>query len=57
LVDGEVVGTWRRAEATVTLETWRRLSRPQRDAVQMEVESIPLPDPGRPIVVRWAGRA
>jgi hypothetical protein len=57
LVDGEVVGTWRRAEATVTIEPWRRLSRPQRDAVQMEAESIPLPDPGRPIVVRWAGRA
>jgi hypothetical protein len=57
LVDGEVVGTWRRAEATVTIEPWRRLSRQQRDAVQMEAESIPLPDPGRPIVVRWAGRA
>ena len=57
LVDGEVVGTWRRAEATVTIEPWRRLSRPQRDAVQLEAESIPLPDPGRPIVVRWAGRA
>jgi hypothetical protein len=57
LVDGEVVGTWRRAETTVTIEPWRRLSRPRRDAVQMEAESIPLPDPGRPIVVRWAGRA
>jgi hypothetical protein len=41
----------------VTIEPWRRLSRQQRDAVQMEAESIPLPDPGRPIVVRWAGRA
>jgi len=57
LVDGEVVGTWRRAETTVTIEPWRRLSRRRRDAVQMEAESIPLPDPGRPIVVRWAGRA
>lgn len=53
LVDGELVGTWRRAQGTVTVQTWRRLSRSARDAVEIEAESLPLPGlPGR-IVVRW----
>jgi hypothetical protein len=50
LVKGEVVGTWRRADETVTVQTWRRLSRAARDAVEAEATSLPLP--GR-IVVRW----
>jgi len=53
LVKGEVVGTWQRAEATVTVQTWRRLSRAARDAVQAEAESLPLPGLGGRIVVRW----
>jgi hypothetical protein len=53
LVEGELVGTWRRAQETVTIQTWRRLSRAARDAVEAEAESLPLPGiPGR-IVVRW----
>jgi hypothetical protein len=55
LVEGEVVGTWRRAEATVTVQPWRRLSRAARDAVEMEAGSLPLPGiEGQHIVVRWA---
>jgi hypothetical protein len=53
LVKGEVVGTWRRAEATVTVQAWRRLSRAARDAVEAEAESLPLPGFGGRIVVRW----
>lgn len=53
LVDGELVGTWRRAHATVTVRTWRRLSRAVRDAVEAEAASLPLPDLRGPIVVRW----
>jgi winged helix DNA-binding protein len=53
LVKGEVVGTWRRAEATVTVQAWRRLSRPARDAVEAEAVSLPLPGLGGRIVVRW----
>jgi hypothetical protein len=37
------------------MQRWRRLSRAERDAVQAEAESLPLPLPrveGR-IVVRW----
>jgi Winged helix DNA-binding domain len=55
LVGGELAGTWRRAQETVTIQTWRRLSPAARDAVQAEVESLPLPGLGRRIVVRWDG--
>jgi len=53
LVEGEVVGTWRRAETTVTVQAWRRLSRAARGAVEAEAESLPLPGLGGRIVVRW----
>jgi len=53
LVGGEIVGTWRRAQGTVTVQTWRRLSRAERDAVEMEASSVPLPGIEGRIVVRW----
>jgi len=52
LVEGEIVGTWRRAHETVTIETWRRLTRAARDAVEVEAESLPLPGVQGRIVVR-----
>jgi hypothetical protein len=53
LVEGELVGTWRRARGTMTLQTWRRLSGVARDGVEAEVESLPLPGIREQIVVRW----
>jgi hypothetical protein len=53
LVDGELAGTWRRAQNTVEVHTWRRLSRAARDAVEAEAESLPLPDIRGQIVVCW----
>lgn len=53
LVDGEIVGTWRRAMGTVTIQTWRRLTGRARDAVAAEAGSLPLPDLRGPITVRW----
>ena len=53
LVDGEIVGTWRRADEKVTVQPWRRLPRAARDAVVAEAESLPLPGIERRIVVRW----
>jgi hypothetical protein len=53
LVDGEIVGTWRRALGTVTIAAWRRLSRAAREAVEAEAASLPLPDIRGPVVVRW----
>jgi len=53
LVNGEIVGTWRRAHGTVTIQTWRRLSRAARQAVETEADSLPLPGVEGQIVVRW----
>jgi hypothetical protein len=53
LVEGEVVGTWRRAGGTVSVQTWLRLSRAARDAVETEVASLPLPDNRGQAVLRW----
>ena len=53
LVGGEVVGTWRRANAVVAVQTWRRLSTAERQAVEAEAESLPLPGLNGQIVVRW----
>jgi hypothetical protein len=53
LVDGEVAGTWRRAGAALTVRRWRPLSGTERDAVEAEAASLPLPGiPGR-VAVRW----
>ena len=46
LVAGEIVGTWRRADAALTIELWRRLSAKERDEVEAEAESMPLPGIG-----------
>jgi hypothetical protein len=53
LVEGEIIGTWRRAHETVTIQTWRRLTRAARAAVEAEAASLPLPDIEGRIVVRW----
>ena len=55
LLGGEVAGTWRRANAALTVQPWRRLSPAERDAVAAEAASLPLPGTGRRIVVRWDG--
>ena len=53
LVEGEIVGTWRRAEHVLTIQPWRRLSRAQRGAVEVEAGSLPLPGINRPMDIRW----
>lgn len=53
LVDGEPAGTWRRADATVAVEPWRRLTAPETDAVEAEAASLPLPGVAGAITVRW----
>lgn len=55
LVGGEVVGTWRRAKAVVDVTPWRKLSAGERDAVEAEAASLPLPDVSITPTVRWAG--
>jgi hypothetical protein len=51
LVAGNVVGTWRRAGRTMTVQAWQRLSRSAQDAVVAEAEALPL---GERVVVHWS---
>jgi hypothetical protein len=38
----------------MAIQAWRRLSRAEREAVEAEAESLPLPGlEEKPIVVRW----
>jgi hypothetical protein len=53
LVNGEIVGTWRRANADLTIETWRQLATREREAVEIETASLPLPGLTSAIRVRW----
>ena len=53
LVDGEIRGTWRRAHDAVTIETWGRFSQAERQAVEAEAASLPLPGIRGPVGVRW----
>jgi hypothetical protein len=53
LVEGEIRGTWRRAQHTVRIDAWARLSRGARDAIEAEAGSLPLPGLDRPIEVVW----
>jgi winged helix DNA-binding protein len=53
LVEGEIVGTWRRSHATIAIETWRRLSRAARETIETEAASLPLPGTEGRIVVVW----
>jgi Winged helix DNA-binding domain len=55
LVAGEIVGTWRRAKADLSIQSWRRLTRAERDVVETEAQSLPLPGIEREIAVRWDG--
>ena len=53
LVEGEIVGTWRRDREHVTIGVWKPLSLSAREAVEAEAAALPLPDMRGPIVLRW----
>jgi hypothetical protein len=54
LVEGEIRGTWRRAQHTVQIDAWARLTREMRDAVEAEASTLPLPGLDRAIDVVWS---
>jgi hypothetical protein len=53
LVDGEIRGTWRRANQIVRIGAWAKLSPEARDAVEGEARRLPLPGLDREIEVVW----
>jgi hypothetical protein len=53
LVAGEIAGTWRRAQANLTITPWLRLAREKREAVEAEAQTLPLPGVEGRIAVRW----
>jgi hypothetical protein len=53
LVSGEIVGTWRRAQSDLSVTAWRRLTRSERDAVEAEAHSLPLPGLEGKVALRW----
>ena len=53
LVEGEIRGTWRRANHVVRIDAWGRLPRAARAAVEAEAAGLPLPGLERPIAVIW----
>jgi hypothetical protein len=55
LVSGEIAGVWRRAGALLAIDAWRRLTRIERDAVEAEALSFPLPDVAGRMRVKWSG--
>jgi hypothetical protein len=55
LVDGEIAGIWRRAGADVDIEPWRQLSSAEREGIEAETASLPLPGIEGAVRVRWAG--
>ncbi len=54
LLDGEIVGIWRRAKDVVTIRSWRRLSRPEREGVEAEAAALPIPDVAGRMTVTWS---
>jgi hypothetical protein len=55
LIHGEIAGIWRRDAANVAIEAWHQLSPAEREAVEAEATTLPLPDVLGRIRVRWVG--
>lgn len=53
LAGGEIVGTWRRPKAGLTIEAWQPLRPEVRRAVEAEADALPLPGAGRSAVI-WS---
>ncbi|HEX6655152.1 MAG TPA: crosslink repair DNA glycosylase YcaQ family protein [Candidatus Limnocylindria bacterium] len=53
LLDGEIAGTWRRAGAVVAVSPWRRLAAADRQRVEAEAATLPLPDVTDSARVQW----
>jgi hypothetical protein len=52
MVNGEILGTWRRQVGSVTVRAWRRLEPEVKDAVEEEVSGMPIESAKKE--VRWS---
>src|SRR5881275_327395 len=52
LVNGELVGTWRRQEGRVTVRAWRKVGPDVKEAVEAEVSGMPIESATKE--VRWS---
>jgi hypothetical protein len=57
LVDGEIQGVWRRSNERVEIDTWRNLTSAEKEVVENEAKSMPLPGLTRPISVSFGQAA
>lgn len=55
LVNGEIVGIWRRDQADVTIQPWRSLASAERAVIKAEAVSLPVPGVAGGIRVSWVG--
>ena len=53
LMGGAIVGTWRRADRTFTIEAWTALPAATRDAIEHEARGLPLPGEADTTRVIW----
>lgn len=53
LVAGELVGTWRRSGTTVRVQAWRAVRPAEREAVEAEAATLPLPGADGRVTVVW----
>ena len=53
LLDGEIVGTWRRGGSAMTVHAWSPLPGRSREAVEAEARSFPLPATESGMRIRW----
>jgi hypothetical protein len=53
LVGGEIAGVWRRSGSQISIDVWRRYSSREKEVVEREAMSLPLPGLTVPITVRW----
>ena len=55
LLDGDIVGVWRRPSTDIVIDTWRRLTAREQQTIETEALCLPLPGQTRPLTVSWQG--
>jgi len=52
MVDGELVGTWRRRLGRVLVRAWRKIEADTKSSIESEAQTMPVESPKKE--VRWA---